>query len=334
MFLAASKLLFFGTVSTLLLKSSFQTQSVVDGHKANFNSPWFMTFVMHVWSTFFTPTHTKSSDEDSSLLIKPTHSRFWFFIPTLFDLAATATSSIALSQSTVPSSLYQLLGASLLIFTTINARIFLKRKQNTHQWIGVLLLCVSIVLVACSATLEEAGQEAEVLTGIVLLICAQLFWSGQFVVEELLLQQLNSTTEELVGWEGVFGSGVMIFVFLPVLESMRVESSIMSIRMIINQPLLIAIILVFMIIVLAYNIYGQRITQQLSSVHRTVIESLRSLTVWVFGLTLGLLSQQRYGEEWTRYSWVKGIGFLVMFIGSLVYNGAPGFKLKGLMYND
>ncbi|KAL0227665.1 hypothetical protein RCL1_003808 [Eukaryota sp. TZLM3-RCL] len=337
-FLDVVKLLSVGTLSTTLLKSVFQYQvhSSTETTK-DFGKAWFMTLMMFIGMSFAIFFETKN---ERLLQKQVKSSRLWFIFPTVFDLGATVTSSLALANSSVPASLYQLLGASLLVFTTINARLFLSRKQKVHQWIAVFLMIFALTCIGVASQLDTPTEESrDLLLGIILLLVAQEFWSLQFVVEEHLLQKLDATPTRVVFYEGVFGSSLMVSTFLPALQllsgpdSGSQENSIETLQLLVLNPVLIVLIVLFIVVVLFYNIYGQKITQKLSSVHRTVIESLRSLGVWMVGLALYWVSRGKFGESWEEHSWLKGVGFVLLLVSSLVYNSAPGFKLKGLYYD-
>ncbi|KAL0224812.1 hypothetical protein RCL1_002724 [Eukaryota sp. TZLM3-RCL] len=330
------KLLLFGTFSTTVLKTIFQYQVISPrGHQQSFNKSYFMVFMMF-FSMMFAYLFEKKSEKPKSV---NNRSRILFLLLTLFDISAAITSGLALSKSSVPASLYQLLGASLLVFTTINARLFLKRKQRPHQWISVFVIIFGLTCVGVSAQLDTPQQQSsELLIGIGLLLIAQLAWSLQFVVAEFLLKKLDSSPLQVVYYEGFFGSTIMMAIVLPLLQCLEgvdsgsVENSFETLHILLLNPILIVFLCIFVLIILFYNIIGQQVTKKLSSVHRTVLESLRSLGVWLVGLLFYYATNGSFGEPWMPHSWLKSLGFVVLVVGSLVYNCAPGFKLKGLCY--
>lgn len=70
---------------------------------------------------------------------------------------------------------------------------------------------------------------------------------------------------------------------------------------------------------LAYNYAGMHVTGQMGAVFRTVLETMRTLFVWLVDLVL-FYAHTGLGEEWNRYSLVQAAGFAVMVTGTLVYS--------------
>lgn len=61
---------------------------------------------------------------------------------------------------------------------------------------------------------------------------------------------------------------------------------------------------------LAYNISGMMVTDHLGAVFRTVLETMRTLFVWLLGLLLFYtpLGMGRLGESWTEWSYLQAAG--------------------------
>ena len=78
-----------------------------------------------------------------------------------------------------------------------------------------------------------------------------------------------------------------------------------------------------------YNVAGMLVTDSLGAVTRTVLETMRTLFVWVLNLLLfyagsqggkhGRPSAAAIGEPWTSHSWLQAVGFAVLVAGTLVY---------------
>ena len=56
----------------------------------------------------------------------------------------------------------------------------------------------------------------------------------------------------------------------------------------------------------------------LGAVFRTVLETMRTLFVWLVDLAL-FYGGFGLGESWTIYSWIQAAGFVVLVCGTLVY---------------
>ncbi len=51
------------------------------------------------------------------------------------------------------------------------------------------------------------------------------------------------------------------------------------------------------------------------------IDASRTICVWVVDLILWYSTKGFVGEAWDKYSWIQVIGFVVLFLGTLIYNG-------------
>jgi len=70
--------------------------------------------------------------------------------------------------------------------------------------------------------------------------------------------------------------------------------------------------LLFFTCVAAYNAFGQTVTNLISANHRTIVEGLRGLVVWIFSLIERLIFRSPWGEGW--YSWasiIEAVGFVI-----------------------
>ncbi len=99
------------------------------------------------------------------------------------------------------------------------------------------------------------------------------------------------------------------------------ENSIDSIEKMENNGFLFFLIIVYCISIALFNQCGMAVSKYLSSLHRTLIDSLRALVVWAvqLGMFYGFDSTT-YGVAWTANSLLQLLGFLLLVLGTLVYN--------------
>ena len=67
------------------------------------------------------------------------------------------------------------------------------------------------------------------------------------------------------------------------------------------------------------------VTDSLGAVSRTVLETTRTLFVWVLNLLLFYAQPAKgmqMGEPWTAHSWLQACGFGVLVVGTLAYGEA------------
>lgn len=90
-------------------------------------------------------------------------------------------------------------------------------------------------------------------------------------------------------------------------------------QMIKNSSALQTILVIDMFALLMYNVSGMMVTFQIGAVFRTVLETMRTLFVWLVDLGL-FYAGTGLGESWSVYSWVQAAGFVVLVCGTLVYS--------------
>lgn len=66
-----------------------------------------------------------------------------------------------------------------------------------------------------------------------------------------------------------------------------------------------------MLSLLCYNIAGMFVTDEIGAVARTVLETMRTLFVWMVDLLLYYtpLGLGRLGEKWDNYSYLQAAGY-------------------------
>jgi hypothetical protein len=133
---------------------------------------------------------------------------------------------------------------------------------------------------------------------------------------------------KIVGYEGLFGAVAMLGALLPLVQRLPGvdgqgihEDSKDTWHMIMHSPAIFKLLILDAGALLAYNISGMCVTGHLGAVFRTVLETTRTLFVWLVDLLLFYtpLGEGKLGEAWTRYSWVQAAGFVVLVAGTIIY---------------
>lgn len=92
--------------------------------------------------------------------------------------------------------------------------------------------------------------------------------------------------------------------------------------MITHSPAISITLAVDMTALLMYNVAGMAVTGHLGAVFRTVLETGRTLFVWIVDLLLfygNVAGEAKLGESWSSWSWMQLGGFAVLVAGTLVY---------------
>lgn len=78
-----------------------------------------------------------------------------------------------------------------------------------------------------------------------------------------------------------------------------------------HQPLILLALLGNTVSIAFFNFAGISVTKEISATTRMVLDSLRTLVIWVVSLALG----------WEVFHWLQVLGFAVLLLGTALYNG-------------
>jgi len=140
-------------------------------------------------------------------------------IPSVFDLIGTALAKCGLLFVTV--SVYQLVRCTVIIITAILKANVLKHPLKGYMWAGVMINLVAMILVSAttlfgSSTEEQPGASNPQL-GIMFILASCLVQGTQYIFEEWVMAdvEINAAPLVVVGFEGLWGTLLMIFVIFP-----------------------------------------------------------------------------------------------------------------------
>eukprot|EP00195_Chlamydomonas_chlamydogama_P015203 CAMPEP_0202889878 /NCGR_PEP_ID=MMETSP1392-20130828/425_1 /ASSEMBLY_ACC=CAM_ASM_000868 /TAXON_ID=225041 /ORGANISM="Chlamydomonas chlamydogama, Strain SAG 11-48b" /LENGTH=450 /DNA_ID=CAMNT_0049573309 /DNA_START=124 /DNA_END=1476 /DNA_ORIENTATION=+ len=349
-------LITFGTTTSLFAKIVYELQSVgLDGQKKYFHKPWAMTSVMFLGMSLCLPLayweqHKKKraqSEAEQPLLSNPDEAAkprselrdaLMLSIPTAFDLLATILMNIGLLY--VTASVYQMMRGAEMLFAALFAVTFLKRSLNKYHLMGLLCCVAGISLVGSSSLLSGEGSATQIISqeqmllGMGLIIISQAVQAAQLTFEDFFMADMNIPAMKIVGYEGVFGVVGTLIIMAPIAYHMKGvegegfhENILDTLEMIRNSRQLAVILAIDMLALLAYNVTGMMVTGHSGAVFRTVLETMRTLFVWLVDLML-YYGGFGLGESWSVYSWLQLAGFVVLVTGTLVYGRGDEEDLK------
>jgi len=266
-------------------------------------------------------------------------------IPACCDLLGTTISAIGLLLTT--ASVWQMLRGSIILFTATLSIFFLGKKQRPQQWTGIAITIVGVTLVGTSSMIgshssklpagcggnEDAISSASAghaMLGNVLVVASQLLSATQMVIEEKFLKHRKLPPEFVVGCEGFFGAIVMGAVVLPILYHItgsQHENAFDAAKMFASNARLAVLVLLYFASIAFYNFFGLAVAKKLSSVHRTLIDAMRTVFVWIVDVILFQTSatdsagHHQYGEAFVNPGSIIQLGgFAVMLAGTIIYN--------------
>ncbi|KAF4666519.1 hypothetical protein FOL47_004059 [Perkinsus chesapeaki] len=360
-------LLLTGPLNTMLTKVVFEIQSVgYYGEVKAFHKPWFTTLQMFLgmapailvhFCQVFVKTHQRLSEHRRALLEKPEIAAqqaaasslpFWkaalyVAFPACLDMAGTTVSYVGLLYNS--ASVFTMMRGSIIVFSALLSMVFLHRKMNKQNWLGIFLCVVAVTLVGYAnlmshdnaTTAKSNTSTALVVFGMVMIVLSQIIQSLQLVTEEKFMKNINIPPFLVVGMEGIWGTLIMIFITLPIVyfipgnDSGSLENTLDSVVLYENSPEMQHLMGIYVASIFLTNVSGVLVTKYLSSVHRTMISAMQTAVVWVVGLVsyYFLDPTMSFAEPWTFWSSVQLVGFMMLVLGQLVYAevfDVPGFS--------
>lgn len=170
---------------------------------------------------------------------------------------------------------------------------------------------------------EELPEAVIALLGVLLILFAQLFTAGQFVLEEKIMSHHHVDPLLAVGCEGIFGLCTML-IAMPLLHIFYGSTAAgaggyfdmrTGWEQMVSTPAILWSSVAIAISIALFNGCGLSVTQAISATARSTIDTCRTLGIWVVSLLLG----------WEVLGPVSGtlqtLGFACLVYGTLVFNG-------------
>lgn len=246
-----------------------------------------------------------------------------FFPPAMCDMTGTSIMYVALNMTSASS--FQMLRGSVIIFTGLLSVAFLGRRLLPSQWLGIGITILGLVIVGLadfvSGSHDDSHKLSDVITGDLLIIMAQIIVSVQMVLEEKFVYKHDVHPLRAVGTEGFFGFFVLSLLLIPMYfisvgsfsDNPRhvLEDALDAFCQIGHKPLILLALLGNTVSIAFFNFAGISVTKEISATTRMVLDSLRTLVIWVVSLALG----------WEKFHGLQVLGFLILLVGTALYNG-------------
>ncbi|KAG6452494.1 solute carrier family 35 member F6 [Manduca sexta] len=299
-----------------------------DGNVRSFSHPFLQTacmflgemlcllvFKLVVWNT----RNTGHSLTNGNQYFNP----FILMPAAMFDLIGTSIMYIGLTLTYVSS--FQMFRGSIIVFVAILSMTFCDRQIIRRETMGIVCIVMGLFIVGVTDAMYPSGESKgrnSLITGDLLIILAQVISACQMVYEEKYVTVLNIPPLQAVGWEGVFGFSMLsvllvIFYWVPAPPHFdnnprgTVEDIVDGLIQIGNNPLILVATLGTIISIAFFNFSGISVTKEMSATTRMVLDSIRTLVVWMVSL----------GVRWQAFHWQQLLGFGMLILGTCVYNG-------------
>ncbi|KAL8875306.1 MAG: hypothetical protein Q9198_006313 [Flavoplaca austrocitrina] len=277
---------------------------------------------------------------------------FLLAMPACCDIAGTTLMNVGLLF--VAASIYQMTRGALILFVGLFSVVFLHRKIYLYQWSALFIVVAGVAIVGLAGAIapnpqaqpkppvppelsllaiREAVKTAAVssgalqtVAGVLMIAGAQIFTATQFVLEEWILEQYALEPLKVVGWEGIFGFLVtfvgMIILHLSIGRTDAGRNGYFDMqegwREITRYRSIAVTSILIMISIGGFNFFGLSITRSVSATARSIIDTCRTLFIWIVSLGLG----------WETFKWLQIVGFALLVYGTFLFNDIVRPPLK------
>lgn len=244
-----------------------------------------------------------------------------FLFPACCDMIGSSILMVSLTLTSAAS--FQMLRASVIVFTGFLSVTFLGRQLRLHHGLGMFLVVAGLVVVGLADYLhpkqdEKGHSSTSEVTGDLLIVIGTVITAVQVTYEEFVIRKYKIHPLQVVAWEGVWGVtvfGLLQFPFYFILVSFtelrpaRLENSVDAVIQV-TQSWTLGLALGGMIISVAvYNYSGVTVAKEMSATTRVVLDAVRTLFIWAVSLGVG----------WETFDYLQLIGFLVLVVGVVIY---------------
>jgi len=261
----------------------------------------------------------------------PFKQMYIFLLPACCDMTATSTMYIGLLLTY--ASFFQMLRGSVVIFTALISRVFLRRYLRPYHLLGILFVLIGTLIVGADSVIHpdhSASAPRNPVLGNILIIAAQVIVAIQMCIEEVFVGGKDVPALQAVGLEGLFGTTVLSLVlivmyYMPGLAGLSetpqhfedAKDALLQVFASGNVTLLLSM-LAMLLSIAFFNFFGISVTKSMSAAHRMVLDSVRVAVVWGFSLVVRAVDPTSgHGQ---KFSYIQAIGFVVLLSGTLIYN--------------
>ena len=285
---------------------------------------------------------------------KPIPTNFIFFITAGCDLLATTINTFGLTYLST-SVFQMMRGLELFfvcLWSKIFLKNHIYR--HAILGIGSLVFGLFLVGLNSLIYKEDNKSNAkDPLVGLILMTTSQFFSSTEYVFQEKFIKQYEVHPFQLVGFEGLWGS-IMYSILLIIFQFSdctswdksfsegicfaynitnseinkttnetyvynetisRIEDTEFAFQQMGDNIALLIVYIFYIVSIALYNIVGINLTKLVSSTARAVVDTVRTVFIWLFFLVFSPVE----GTHENFYV-VQLIGFIFMVCGTLVYN--------------
>ncbi|XP_064642888.1 solute carrier family 35 member F6-like isoform X2 [Lineus longissimus] len=320
----AFTMLITGSINTLATKWADRTSSIgIDGTLRQFDHPYFQACGMFLGEFFclvvFYLNRIRCGRGETEPLPKFNPLIFW--PAALLDMCGTSLMYVGLNMTFASS--FQMLRGAIMIFTALLSVAFLGRQIRNHMWFGIFVVLVGLVIVGLADFLfgsEDTSDINGIIAGDEIIVLAQVISAAQMVYEEKFVSKYEVPPLQAVGLEGLFGFLTLAVLQVPFyfinagsfskLPEHRLEDALDGFVQLSNSWIICLATVGNIVSIAFFNFAGIGVTKEMSAMTRMVLDSGRTLIIWIVTLALG----------WQSFFALQVLGFVLLIVGMCVYN--------------
>lgn len=230
---------------------------------------------------------------------------------------------------------FQLKAVQILILSLL-CKFILRYPIFKHQWLSLGLIIIGIIFVFIRTFAKE--DILVLLKQIGIYIMTYLFWACQEISEKYLMENQFISPFEILLFEGSFGlviSIVLIAIFNNItcpryfdfcIEGKPIEEILETLKIIGSNGGIIGLLVLFFFTSAGYNIFRLSINKIYTPTHKAIADIL---SAFIWECVWYILDTNK--TEW--YIILNVIGYLIMIIGTLLYNEIIILYLWGFQSN-
>ena len=248
----------------------------------------------------------------------------------------------------VSPSIFSIAKNATVVFTALFSVVYLKKALPRFKVLSILIIMMGFIIVAISSIVfpdKDKVIETNLSSsfnfgsfiGILCLFVSLIFQGFTYCYQEKVLDEYEIKPSQMIGFESMMGAIVSTLIFLVTGFIKCTNSSYCNFKA--GQPIdspvyafydlqynyawLYFMLLCFSIMI--FNLVGLIIVKYSGAVLRVVLDTLRTICVWVISIFIGFES---LNNPW-KVS-IEIIGFIFLLLGNLIYNEIFVIKCCGL----
>lgn len=312
----------------------------------HFHKPWFNTLNMFIAELLsiivFLFQNVGTHGLKKHLRIPFRHFCF-FALPALCDLLMTVMHIISFIYLGVSVSV--VIGFCRILFSALISRFILKEKLRNYQFLAIFLIILSFICVSIAIKNGSGSPPVESTTTVRFVAVAFKFAgyildAAKSAFEQHILHQMKIDSTLLVSIEGFWGLLATLFIFIPIVSHSTSftflgfsEDFTDTFAMLSNSSFLQACVIIDLIFILLLNIFSMYAIEFTSALYEKLFSSIQGAAVWISQIILYYSFKgtkyddlKRLGEQWTQWSILQLVGFIIAIYAMFIYNGIIKFK--------